>query len=331
MQNDPKVTNHVAAGKNTLDLYNDFEQKILRKVFQDEYSKNLKTYDLIGHMDHMAAEYNISDSQHYWSARTALKEFSAQHRALINGAVGERRAYNAIKHASCHKRIISNVRLEHDGELVEIDFVVITKAGIFCIEVKNYAYDLLVSADGSFKNHKGESYNNYNIGERMSADQYILDAVISNQIGDDYGPKPFGILLNASRSANVTNLFPYIDLCSLGNISAHIDSASLDASALSESLIDKIAECIEKSMLPQSETNPECFHSVSEKLDAFIAEIEMAVCLDEKIPIETAKTEQGPTKRLPSKKGLSLREAGICACSLLIGAAGGFAFSKVLR
>lgn len=191
MRNEQQPTCQRGIDKTTLDYYNEFEQTILKKVFQDTYSKNLKTYDLIDHIDHMASEYDLTQRPSYWSIRTALRGFSGHHRALINGSVGERRALNAIKHASSQKRVLSNLRLEHDGELIEIDYVVITQAGIFCTEVKNYSHDLFISSDGAFKNSEGESYNDYNIGERMSANKYVLNAILSERLEGDFNTGMF--------------------------------------------------------------------------------------------------------------------------------------------
>ena len=228
MRNEQQPTCQRGIDKTTLDYYNEFEQTILKKVFQDTYSKNLKTYDLIDHIDHMASEYDLTQRPSYWSIRTALRGFSGHHRALINGSVGERRALNAIKHASSRKRVLSNLRLEHDGELIEIDYVVITQAGIFCTEVKNYSHDLFISSDGAFKNSEGESYNDYNIGERMSANKYVLNAILSERLEGDFNTGMFCVLLNASRAATIRNYFPHIDLCSLGDIATYIDSVSIE-------------------------------------------------------------------------------------------------------
>ena len=226
MRNEQQPTCQRGVDKTTLDYYNEFEQTILKKVFQDTYSKNLKTYDLIDHIDYMASEYGLTQSPSYWSIRAALRGFSGHHRALINGSVGERRALNAIKHASSRKRVLSNVRLEHDSELIEIDYVVITQAGIFCIEVKNYSHDLFISSDGAFKNSEGESYNDYNIGERMSANKFVLNAILSERLEGGFNTGVFCVLLNASRAASIRNHFPHIDLCSLGNIATYIDCRS---------------------------------------------------------------------------------------------------------
>lgn len=65
MRNEQQPTCQRGIDKTTLDYYNEFEQTILKKVFQDTYSKNLKTYDLIDHIDHMASEYDLTQSPSY--------------------------------------------------------------------------------------------------------------------------------------------------------------------------------------------------------------------------------------------------------------------------
>ena len=291
MRNDQQPTCQRRVDKTTLDYYNEFEQTILKKVFQDAYRNNLKTYDLIDHIDHMASEYDLTQSPSYWSIRTALRRFSGHHRALINGSVGERRALNAIKHASSRKRVLPNVRLEHDGELIEIDYVAITQAGIFCIEVKNYSYDLFISSDGAFRNSEGESYNDYNIGERMSANKYVLGAILSERLEGGFNTGMFCVLLNASRAANIRNKFPHIDLCSLGNVATYIDSVSIEGNYPTDSRIDEIAECIESARYEFAETQPYDFIMISEKLNSFISEIENAVQVDIGNRIQTKTTE----------------------------------------
>lgn len=67
MHNGQQPTCQRGVDKTTLDYYNEFEQTTLKKVFQDAYSKNLKTYDLIDHIDHMASEYDLTQSPSYWS------------------------------------------------------------------------------------------------------------------------------------------------------------------------------------------------------------------------------------------------------------------------
>lgn len=331
MRNEQQPTCQRGVDKTTLDYYNEFEQTILKKVFQDTYSKNLKTYDLIDHIDHMASEYDLTQSPSYWSIRTALQGFSGHHRALINGSVGERRALNAIKHASSRKRVLPNVRLEHDGELIEIDYVVITQAGIFCIEVKNYSHDLFISSDGAFKNNEGESYNDYNISERMSANKYVLNAVLSERLEGDFNTDMFCVLLNASRAASIRNYFPHIDLCSLGNVATYIDSVSIEGNYLTDSRIDEIADCIESARYEFAETQPKDFNMISEKLNSFISEIDNAVQADIDNRIQTKAAEEAQVASTVKPRIIPLREAGICACSLVVGAICGAVFSKVLR
>lgn len=331
MRNDQQPTSQRGVDKTTLDYYNEFEQTILKKVFQDTYSKNLKTFDLIDHIDHMASEYDLTQSPSYWSIRTALRGFSGHHRALINGSVGERRVLNAIKHASSRKRVLSNVRLERDGELIEIDYVVITQAGIFCIEVKNYSHDLFISSDGSFKNSEGESYNDYNIGERMSANKYVLNAILSERLEGGSNTDVFCVLLNASLAASIRNYFPHIDLCSLGNIATYIDSVSIEGNCLTDSHIDKIAECIESARYEFTETQPKDFIMISEKLNSFISEIDNAVQADIGNRIQTKDTDEAQVAGAVKRRIIPYQEAEICACSLAVGVICGAVFSRVLR
>lgn len=311
-----------------LDLYNDFERETLKRVFQEEYSSNLKTYDLIDHIDHVAAEYDLSDSTTYWALRKGLHSFACQHRALINGAVGERRAYNAIKHAFVEKRVLSNISLEYEGETVEIDFLVFTEAGAFFIEAKNYARDLTVAEDGSFKNPEGKPYNSYNIGERMSASKYIVNAIIKERLRDVPEMPFFTVLLNASRVASVINHFPLVDLCTLGEISAYIESYA-NVRTLSISEIDALERLFISEAIIAKPMRPESFDSIASGLDDFIQLIESSMRANsEKAEVlENRRTyEVGQRNRAIGYP--NAREIIVCAASLIVGAVGGYVFAK---
>lgn len=114
--------------KEQLDKINSFNLEILNKskIYLNTSSDTFVSQIIIDDINDFIKQLEI-----------AKKEIYRQYKIYSKGAIGENNVSDIIYSYDNEWKIISNARLIIEGNSIENDFIVISKAGLFTIEVKN--------------------------------------------------------------------------------------------------------------------------------------------------------------------------------------------------
>ena len=98
--------------------------------------------------------------------------------AEISGNRGEYYVFNKLERLRCENTVIKNLELSDGESKTELDAVVVTRKGIFIIEVKNSRKDIFISEEGGF--YRTGEYNTYdcNIGEKMRFREALVKKIL---------------------------------------------------------------------------------------------------------------------------------------------------------
>ena len=181
-----------------------------------------------------AAKNKIYDVYNYFKARNAacgntqaelLKKFKQESSVFcemikgeISGGIGEKKAYKSLQTAGGCRRLLRNVELAHGDHRTEIDIVAVTNSGIFLIEVKNTARDIVIDEKGNYCRitSNGRLVLDKNIGEQMNEKEYLLRTTLANAGIKDVVIQSLVVFTNSGMS--VENRYPYIRACYLGQL-----------------------------------------------------------------------------------------------------------------
>lgn len=78
----------------------------LKEIFKEDYSKNLKTHDLISHFENMEKQYGPSYEMIYQAVIKDMKELSAYIKTSSSGNYGERVVNKALKRLKCKSLLL---------------------------------------------------------------------------------------------------------------------------------------------------------------------------------------------------------------------------------
>jgi len=98
--------------------------------------------------------------------------------AEISGNRGEYYVFNKLERLRCENAVIKNLELSDGESKTELDAVVVTRKGIFIIEVKNSRKDIFISEAGGF--YRTGEYNTYdcNLGEKMRFREELVKKIL---------------------------------------------------------------------------------------------------------------------------------------------------------
>lgn len=314
---------------------NDFEQSFLVEVYRADYSKSLKTGDLIDHIRAKSDDLGVSDNPVVEEAVSSLREFRSYHRGLISGYSGERKAYYALKRLRIPHEILFNVVLEHEGEFVEIDAIVLTPQKVFIIEAKSFSTSVSIDPQGFFRREDGSQYGNYNVGVRMSAKEDVLRRFLEKSFASSLPPDAIvGLILDAHDEGRpmISSEFDYVKLCHLGDVSFYVDGFGSKPEVFDCTEIGRMAQALARETNEGVEASVD-FERVSKSLAEFISLVEECSdesrCEEASVLTEEAKRRAVANPKEPYIGRLKLHH--ICtaaASSFALGLFGGFAISK---
>ncbi len=109
---------------------------------------DLKIYDVERHLKRLNRETGQKANELLTQFMAESADFSNLIKSEISGRAGEARAFRALEDVQTRTVILKNIELNDDGERTELDAVVITPFGIIITEVKNFARDMFIDANG---------------------------------------------------------------------------------------------------------------------------------------------------------------------------------------
>ena len=196
---------------------------MVKLTYCEEHAENanLKIYDVENHLAELNEQCGGIAEQELKEFKNDCKDFSNLIRAEISGQRGEYRAFRTLDFIKSENRIIKNVELS-DGELrTEIDALVITKAGLTIVEVKNTAKDIFIDERGDYY-RTGEFLKwDCNIAEKMAVKETLLRKLLTSE--EVKIPTIRKIVVFTDNRIQVQNKYIDIETCFVSQLAYKID------------------------------------------------------------------------------------------------------------
>jgi len=200
-----------------LDEFLKLQDELRNIVYNDEHARNanLRIGNVANQLEVLNKERgNIADNA-VAEVVAQCNSIGEQIRILISGVTGEKKAFYSLLNMNCKKTIIQNVELSKDGITTELDDVVITKKGVFLIEVKNTSKDILIDENGNYY-REGEILSlDCRLAEKMNYKEQLLKEALKG-MGREI--KVNSLLVFTNSSIQVRNYYKYIRHCLLGQL-----------------------------------------------------------------------------------------------------------------
>lgn len=218
---------------NVIEDYDSLLSMLKTKVWDDE------SQSLVYFWDYLSFIYLKDDIQ-------------GQLSTLQAGKKGENDVARVLKLYKDDIHIFNNYRFWQGEYAVEIDDLVVSKNGIFSIEIKNWSGDCLINEAGFLirKDSKDSKDSNDNKPKNIAfqSEQHIrnLQAMLKNSNVNIPQNAFYEVLCFANPKANVVNKFPYISWCYTNEIGRLLMDTDKYPNAFSDDEVNAICEYIEK-------------------------------------------------------------------------------------
>ena len=319
--------NETFTSEEILDKLKGLESRLLKRVFDASYSENLRTYDLIDHLEGKACEYSLVEDGDYVSLIRDLRKLGSSIGALINGKRGESMAAKTLKCLSGEDLVLSNVALENGGSFEEYDQIVIARSGVYVIEVKNYSRAALIGEDGILRC----GAVTYNVGERMLEKRRALwDAIRFSSEGFMSEDDIHCMLLFVNDDFKVSDYFHRVPVKRRGQIVYDIRDADRGGLGLEWEEMKRISSAIVTRKVPATFPMPVDPDLMVTRLEAVLTLIE-AMATDNLVATEVSPVDE--LKDCPANKSISSISDRVVewlpvAAALLLGAIGIGGYAK---
>ena len=141
------------------------------------------------------------------------------------------------------RKILKNIELSYDDITSELDDIVVTKKGIFLVEVKNIRQDILIDEDGNmYRKEKNVVAYDCNIGEKMNYKEQLLKLAVGKYLKDK---NIHSILVFINSNIHVENKYRYIAHSFLGQL-PHIINEYEGNKIYTEVDVENIIESIKR-------------------------------------------------------------------------------------
>lgn len=220
----------IAILNNILNIIKDYDSllsKLKSKVWDDESQR------LVYCSDYLPFIYLEDDIQRQLSILQAGKK-------------GENNVADVLKLYKDDMHVFNNYRFWQGEYAVEIDDLVVSKNGIFSIEIKNWSEDCLINEAGFLTRKNSKDSKPKNIA--FQSEQHIrnLQAMLKNSNVNIPQNNFYEVLCFANPKANVDNKFPYISWCYTNEIGRLLMDTDKYPNVFSDDEVNAICEYIEK-------------------------------------------------------------------------------------
>ncbi len=156
------------------------QEEFVNLTFQnsDETPSSRKIWDVEKKLEELNDEANGAATLELQRFEKGCKDFCNMVRALISGSRGEARAFRSLEQIRCSNHILKNVELTTGKVRTELDAVVLTKGGVFIVEVKNTARNIFIDEKGGF--YRTGTYLSYdsNIKAKMTTREALIQNIL---------------------------------------------------------------------------------------------------------------------------------------------------------
>ena len=220
------------------------QQEIVSLTFNEEHADQgaLKIWDVERHLEQMNEELGGVATEQLQRFESGCKDLCNMIKAEISGSRGESKAFRSLERLTCLNRVLHNVELTGDEERTELDAVVITRKGLFIVEVKNTARDIFISENGNY--YRTGEYLKWdsNIGGKMDVKTRLLRSALENTAVAEIPIT--GIVVFTDSRIQVRNCCEKLNTCFLSQLPYLIQDFK-GQDFLSEEQILNVEQCIE--------------------------------------------------------------------------------------
>lgn len=158
-----------------------FQELILKLVFNDDHAEGLNLTDVITHFENIAKERQLENHPMILNAIANLREFKKELSVIVSGIKAEEAVRRELHKCSRDFYQLENIYLKDEYEKTEIDQLLFTSTGIVIIEVKNPGHHVFISESGRMcRQMKDDKKQVDCIGEQMNTKRYLVRTKLEN-------------------------------------------------------------------------------------------------------------------------------------------------------
>lgn len=234
--------------------YCEIEELFLREVFADDYCANMNMRNLIVHFNDVANQQDLMDNIIYKNVINELTDLSERIGGLKNGGKGEWLVKNSLSFLHGTNRVLRNVYLDTPNGKCEYDFIVITKDGLFILEVKHSKTPTIIDSLGNFKKVGGHHSYQYNIADALKEKEYVLFNSLTEELQEILPIERIHSVMVIVGNTAVDNHCNGLEVCSHGTVCRYIERFRTDEHDLyiteMDELFNYIDSCKTKAYYP---------------------------------------------------------------------------------
>lgn len=209
----------------------DYQEMILRLVFNDDHATNLRLWDVSAHFRDLASEKGSEDAPVVVQAIEDMETVAKEIAMAISGASGEHQVAKSLRYVRRNIVALPNISLCDGEDKTELDQVVITSNGILILEVKNYKKDITISEAGQIYGPCNKRYSDKNLGEQMNVKRFLLRSKLEAALAAAELEIPVHIeswVVFSDPNISVTDLYRQERYCFKTSLSHEIDAFQSD-------------------------------------------------------------------------------------------------------
>lgn len=209
----------------------DYQEMILRLVFNDDHAANLRLWDVAAHFRDLASEKSCEDAPVVMQAIEDMETIAKEIAMAISGASGEHQVAKSLRYVRRNIISLLNISLSDGEDKTELDQVVITSNGILVLEVKNYKKDITISEAGQIYGPCNKRYSDKNLGEQMNVKRFLLRSKLEAALAAAELEIPVHIesrVVFSDPNISVTDLYRQERYCFKTSLSHEIDGFQSD-------------------------------------------------------------------------------------------------------
>lgn len=225
-----------------------FQDLTIKVVFEETHAEVLDYKDMMAHLKTQAERYELLNMPELSELQKGMNALARRIRGLERGRLGELYGSRALQRVHGKKLILSNISLELEGEFAECDFIAITPKGLFIIEAKHNATDMVITESGNYVRADGKRPAKiYNIGQSMNSKNYILTqklGAVLEKSGKELNVPIQNIILFTNNYAQIIDNYHYEKVCFCSNLPHFIDEFEGNGNLLSDADMEVLAKII---------------------------------------------------------------------------------------
>ncbi len=311
----------------------ELQAQIVSLVFDETHAERgkLQIWDVRDHLSKMTETYGVSESGTLNSVLDGCNDLGNLIAAEISGGNGERKAFRALDHVHCHKRVLTNVEFTADDRRTELDAIVFTNKAVFIIEVKNSKKNILIDECGNYYRNRDLMIFDKNIGEKMNDKDLLLRQAL--EVSGWQNPNIISLVVFTNNQISVENQYQYIRTAFLSNL-PHIIQCYEGPILYTDAEMDRMCSAVSSVACKEAYPLAMDVAQFKQNLAMALAELEDAAAgnnyiEEDEIPkaqIMANNLKEGPKNRKPFRNTLVATGAVAAIAGLAI-----LVFQKVKR